>query len=315
MNEMSQNCSKEYAHSIAENFWEDEWNKIKNIDFPKLRENEITYDDCIKEFNQLVNVNKNNKTKSKIIPFFHKSMIYARKNNKLSPYDFWKKLQNDPQKFRKFYENRLMYSDWYKKDNYNNYQYLERGIVPEFVYGVGISASGMSGLVTYFKPSLAKNLISRYLNEFSCIFDPCSGYSGRMLGTLSLGKKYIGTDINDNTINESEKIYDFLNDNFNVNECVLSIEDSTKSFGQYDCLFTCPPYAKTEIWQNSKHDYVVSKMNCDQWIELCLDNYNCKKYLFVVDETCKKFNNYIKEKIINISHFSENEELVICIER
>ena len=39
-----------------------------------------------------------------------------------------------------------------------------------------------------FKPYLAKYLISEFLPDSNIIFDPFSGFSGRMLGAASLGK-------------------------------------------------------------------------------------------------------------------------------
>ena len=49
------NCTKEYSKQLVEKYWEREWVKIKQIDFPKTREHEITEDSCIKELSNLKN--------------------------------------------------------------------------------------------------------------------------------------------------------------------------------------------------------------------------------------------------------------------
>ena len=79
--------------------------------------------------------------------------------------------------------------------------------------------------------------------------------------------------------------------------------------GEYESLFTCPPYGGKEHW-NKDNDEI--EKTCDEWIELCLNKYKCKKYLFVVDET-EKYKNYIVETIENKSHFGSNFEYVILI--
>ena len=37
--------------------------------------------------------------------------------------------------------------------------------------------------------------ILKYLNDFDTIYDPCSGYSGRLIGALCAGKNFVGSDI------------------------------------------------------------------------------------------------------------------------
>ena len=53
-------------------------------------------------------------------------------------------------------------------------------------------------------------------------------------------------------------------------------------------------------------------MTCDDWIDLCLKQYKCREYLFVVDKT-EKYKANIVETIDNKSHFSKNKEYVIWI--
>ena len=106
----------------------------------------------------------------------------------------------------------------------------------------GLTIAQLTPKVSIFRPYIAKYLVNKYLDDVDSIFDPCAGYSGRMLGDIP--------DI----------------------------------------------------------------LTADEWIDVCLDNYKCKSYLFVVDKT-EKYKNYIVEEIINKPHFNKNTEKVILINR
>ena len=49
-------------------------------------------------------------------------------------------------------------------------------------------------------------------------------------------------------------------------------------------------------------------------IDICLNNFDCKKYLFVVDDTLK-YKQFIVEILENKSHFGSNTEYVILINK
>ena len=227
----------------------------------------------------------NQRLGNKIIEHFHPSIWKCHKKGKKSPFDAY----NDDELLLKCIKNRFIY----KGTNLDKNKIL-----------AGFSASGIAPKVSTFNPSLAKYLIKKYLSNCDKIFDPFSGFSGRLLGTISLGKYYIGRDINPVTINESMKIKDF----FYLN-CDLAVADITENNGEYEALFTCPPYSDKENWNQD-----IKKFTCDEWIDICLRNYNCKYYLFVVDETVK-YKDYIVEKIENKSHLTNNVEKVIFIKK
>ena len=74
-------------------------------------------------------------------------------------------------------------------------------------------------------------MIITYLNEFDTILDPFSGFGGRLLGACSIGKKYIGFDINDQMIKNGNDVISF----FNLNATIAK-KDVFENFGEYDCL-------------------------------------------------------------------------------
>lgn len=226
-------------------------------------------------------------TDEDVIRFFHKSIYEASKKGKLSPLEAWQ----DKELIRKSALNRLRYV---------------KKCTPESVLQ-GFSVAQIAPKVSVFKPKLAERLIKKYLNDFSEIFDPFSGFSGRLIGAFRAGKAYLGQDIHPKHVAESNEIIQHLNIEKAkiIQQNILT--DTQKSF---ECLFTCPPYGGKEHW-NERNDEV--EKSCDEWIDLCLEKYKCKRYLFVVDQT-EKYKDQIIEIIENKSHFGKNYEYVILLD-
>lgn len=239
-----------------------------------------------KDFENLLNSEKSGSHNgNKIIGQFHKSIYKDRVNGYKSMTEAWK----DINLMKSVIQNRFLYTD-------------ENSLSPKDLRR-GFQVSLINPHPSVFQPSFAKYLVKEYLNEYSEIFDPFSGYSGRMLGTIANNKKYIGQDIDSTHIKESEYIKNFLKLK-NVN---LSIKDIFESSGEYECLFTCPPYNLKEIWGTDLRD-----LSCDQWIEECLKRFKCKKYLFVVDKT-EKYKDFIVNIKDNSSHLTKSSEKIILI--
>jgi len=174
----------------------------------------------------------------------------------------------------------------------------------------GFSIAQIAPKVSVFRSTLAKNLIEKYLGNVNLIIDPFSGFSGRMLGAFNSNKKYIGFDINEEHVKESNEIvaYKSIQD-----FCKVEVQDLTTFEGedwqnQNAALFTCPPYKDKESWNEDE----VEK-SCDEWIDLCLQKHKgCKRYLFVVDET-EKYKDKIVEVLANKFHFGTNFEYVVLL--
>jgi len=225
-----------------------------------------------------------------LIRFFHKSIFEASKKNKLSPLQAWQD------------------KDLIKKSALNRLKYVGRCEPQDILKGFSISQ--IAPKVSVFRSTLAKNLIEKYLGNVDLIIDPFSGFSGRMLGAFNSNKKYIGFDINEKHVKESNEIiaYKSIQD-----FCKVEVQDLTTFEGidwqnQNAALFTCPPYEDKESWNKNE----IEK-SCDEWIDLCLEKHKgCKRYLFVVDET-EKYKDKIVETLTNKSHFGTNFEYVILL--
>lgn len=96
---------------------------------------------------------------------------------------------------------------------------------------------------------LGRYLTLRYLSEYSEVFDPFSGFSGRLLGVSSTGKAYVGQDLNSVAVTESNEIIQVLE----LNHSSVSCKDILSSSSEYECMLTCPPY--------SKKRYTIQKLN------------------------------------------------------
>ena len=226
--------------------------------------------------------NKNSYVGSSIVRHFHESIWEAHVGKNISPVECW----NNKELLEKTVRNRMIYSS----------RLSSQSIVD------GFNVSKIAPKVSVFNPMLAKYLIKTYLNEFSEVFDPFSGFSGRMLGCCALGKKYVGQDINMKHVIESNRIIDYLRLNASVKEQDIFIDH-----GNYECLFTCPPYGLKELWNEHETNYT-----CDMWIAQCITRYDCEKYLFVVDSS-ERYKDYIIDEITNSSHFGNRKEYIVLI--
>lgn len=307
------NCTKEYSAELVEKYWEREWEKIKQIDFPPTREYEITTRECETELRNLRDGERSWKTASKTIIKMHPSMKYANKKSNFSPYDYWQLLKQDSELFKKFYENRLRCSNWFNEKQGANFKYLAQGFVPDFIYGIGLTTSGKAPMVSYFKPALGKYLIKKYLNKYDTVFDPCSGYSGRLIGAACAGKNYIGQDINKVTVEESNALWDFIKPMFKTS-VEVSCKDSLNSTGEYECMLTCTPYEDLEEWFDGENK-LTSKLTCDEWIDKLVEKYKCDKYVFVTDDKISKYRDNIAETLTNQCHWGSNKEHIVVVER
>ena len=316
------NCSKEHGLELVQKYWKREWEKIKLIpEVPSCREFVAPESRLLNEFKNLQlqaegKLERGNKGSSEIIYKFHPSIVTANKGGYDSPTEYWKKLQQDPELFKKFLLNRYTCSDWYnEKDKSDpehkrtNRHYLEEGYLPAFIASIGLTTGLKAPKVSIFSPRFTVNLIKEHLSEYTEIFDPFSGYSGRMLGTLAFkDKKYIGRDLNDITIKEEQDVYTRLNNNFpdTIGRADLTVADAFTNKGKYQCLLTCGPYddgkgKQVEEWMSSKGK-ISCKFGSDEVILKCLKNYECEKYVFVTNETSKMFDDYIKGYQTNHSY-------------
>ena len=216
---------------------------------------------------------------------YHKSIYDAHVGNYVSPKAAW----YDDNLLKKVIKNRLIY-----KNDVDPYKIMK-----------GFNISKICPRVSIFNPVLARYICNKYLSQYSQVFDPFSGYSGRLLGVSSTGKQYVGQDLNQIAVSESNQIIKDLD----LNSATVNMKDILSSSGSYDCLLTCPPYNNKETYNKE----TVYK-SCDDWIDECLQRFDCNRYVFVVDQTTKYLGNVVEE-IKSTSHFCKVKELLIVIDK
>lgn len=263
------------------------WCRSIKFPYPEYTEKRMLLDwEYLKKYENPVYVPQCRKGQS-ILKNFHKSIYHCHVGKSLSPYEGW----NKDDKLKQVIRNRLIY----KND-----------VDPSKILA-GFNISKICPCVSTFNPVLARYLTLKYLAEFNCVFDPFSGFSGRLIGVASTGRKYIGQDINETTVKEANQVIQFLK--LNNNDYSVIHKDMLESSGEFECMLTCPPYSDKEIYGSE----TVFK-SCDEWIEECLKRFRCQKYVFVVDTT-DIFTDCITEDLVVNSHINKVVEKVVVIER
>ena len=224
----------------------------------------------------------------RVVNHFHPSIFKANTKGKPSPFEAWQ----DKDAIERCIHNRIIYA--------NN---LDPSTIMR-----GLTTSLIAPKISVFSPSTAFILARKYLQGCQTIVDPCSGFSGRLLGVSSAlpGSKYIGFDINPVTVKESQTLIQSLK----ISNVEVTCLDSTGISYSADALFTCPPYGDTENWNQEIQNHSV-----EDWIEICLSRFHCKRYLIVIPSWVTEFDSFCVETISNRNHLnSKSGEKVILIE-
>jgi len=247
-----------------------------------------------------------------LIKYFHPSIYRCRMKDRQSPENIWYHQDKDGNfdlLLQMFNEHR-MYLDWFMC--YRVIQMFE--------------TTDVAPRIPILTPSRAKLLLYKYAGEFNEIFNPFSGFSSVLLAATSLGKKYLGYDINRTVVHESQCMIEWFEkhkipidahvdrkDAFIDNDSNNPFQNTSNTYG---CLFSCPPNGDTEIYyDNMIQEEFSSSYSCEQWVQWCLDTYKCKRYIFVVDSRCNKFQGYVQEilttKRVSRYPFSTHEKVLV----
>lgn len=136
---------------------------------------------------------------------------------------------------------------------------------------------------SFYRPHFAKQICEMSNKKLGTLFDPCAGWAGRMLGTVSCGWNYISCDPNKETYDNIIRVVEFLEIQNNVNIKNIPVEDLDFSeLNKVDIVLTSPPYFNLEIY-NSEKNQSYNKYNSfdlwkDNWLiplmSKCLDALN-----------------------------------------
>ena len=164
---------------------------------------------------------------------------------------------------------------------FHNEKYLKRAIQFCFSYknGCPVPTAVEGGLrlvgsaPSNFRPMNAKAIYERFAPAGGVIFDPCTGFGGRLLGCLSSNKnfKYIGCDPNTETMYHLHQLAEYIemvtgrDESYELHCC--GSEDMRGPANSVDFAFTSPPYFDLEIYSDEPTQCYNKFPELKQWLE------------------------------------------------
>lgn len=151
-------------------------------------------------------------------------------------------------------------------DNYREKERIKNQYGKCLPGGIGDKYGRKVQATSIFDPVLCEIAYRWFSNKGDKIIDPFAGGSVRGIVCSALGREYTGVDLSKNQIdankaqlNElSEKYANFKNPKVNwINGDSMNICELAK--GEYNMLFTCPPYADLEVYSDDPRD--ISNFN------------------------------------------------------
>lgn len=160
------------------------------------------------------------------------------------------------------------------------------------------NSSNLNG-TSIFDPVLCELVYQWFCPPHGTILDPFAGGSVRGIVAAQLGREYVGVDLRQEQVEanrrQAEKLCNSVMPTWRVGN---SLHIDTIAKGEYDFVFSCPPYADLERYSNNPED--ISTMPYPQFLEayrqiiakscsmLKQDAFAC----FVVGEVRGKDGNY-----------------------
>lgn len=193
---------------------------------------------CAKEFNleeENVSLFNNSSLATDICKVFCHDFYRSRGSNGRNMIDVW----NDDDLLKRVIANRLGLG-WKKTPEIFNISF--RMILQ------GMRSMRLVSQITMFKPDIAKYVCMKYSKPGDVVGDYSCGFGGRLLGAMSCGRKYIGTD--PLTTPDLEKMSQF----FKFGDRCKLIASGSESFrgekNSVDLYWSSPPYYDYEVYSD-----------------------------------------------------------------
>lgn len=126
---------------------------------------------------------------------------------------------------------------------------------------------GVASGNSIFDPVLCELMYKWFCTPSGKILDPFSGGSVRGIVAATLGYDYTGIDIRPEQVDENQRQWEAYAKKGNINPtwiCGDSTNSNDIAKGQYDMVFSCPPYADLEKYSDDPND--ISTMEYDTFI-------------------------------------------------
>lgn len=267
--------------------------RFNGFPFPEYRNVELqrSYEDLCNfpgKYGTLNDYTKNAQVGMWLVHHFHPSIYRSHVVGKPSPYEA---VQDDVQ-LRALVENHTLF-----RNNNDPNKLLQ-----------GFDCCEEAPKIHVFSPNHARILIQRYLSEFSTIYDPMCEFSSTLLGTVSLGKRFIGLHYSDILINESNQLIRWLRSYYPETNAILQQAIRTQAMGDVSCMLTRFPGSQQCIFEQSPMN-----ISPDKFIRQFMKSISCKRYVFVVPST-EEFRDCVVDTIPD-RHDPDWKELVVVIDR
>jgi len=146
---------------------------------------------------------------------------------------------------------------------------LEKAIFTQMAAGHPTSPERVLKALTFhhrlpavFRPAFARFLCERYCRRGALVWDPCSGYGGRLLGAAAAGVRYIGTDIEPETVHGNKALARDLG--YKADVRLVSALDA--EIPPVEFVFTSPPYFDVEQYSDREGQPHISYDNRSDWV-------------------------------------------------
>jgi hypothetical protein len=135
---------------------------------------------------------------------------------------------------------------------------------------------------SFYRPHLARQICRGTGRDQGVLFDPCAGWGGRLLGTVSAGWRYVACEPNPETFGNLQRMVEFLGIQDRVQLHAVPAEQfDISSLGQVHAVLTSPPYFNLEIYAQdigqSYNQWSSWPSWRDQWLQPLIDR--CQRQL------------------------------------
>ena len=121
----------------------------------------------------------------------------------------------------------------------------KKSILPKFLHD---ALMYFNGGVTAFPSVVAKAVVDKFCVAGGVVVDPCAGWGGRLLGTVSSGREYVGFEPWEKTSCALREISNYVGCNSTVVAGPFSPDTAPPIC---DLVFTSPPYVDLEVYGTS----------------------------------------------------------------
>lgn len=133
-------------------------------------------------------------------------------------------------------------------------------------YETGAEAQATGTGTSIFDPVLCELAYRWFCPPGGAVLDPFAGGSVRGIVAAKLGRRYTGVDLRPEQIEENRtQAARIVPDNQPTWHVADSLNIATVAPGEYDFVFSCPPYADLEIYSDDPRD--ISTMEYPAFLE------------------------------------------------